>query len=73
MRKQMKVTHNQNTEMTCNLFIKKEKKIEKATMNEQLQNRPVKTKDVAQDMLQEIIKNAKCNRSERSFATPRTK
>jgi len=42
-------------------------------MNEQLQNRLVKTKDVAQAMLQEIIKNAKCNRSERLFATPYTK
>jgi hypothetical protein len=42
-------------------------------MNEQLQNRPVKAKDVAQATLQEIIKNANCNRSERAFATPHTK
>jgi len=42
-------------------------------MNEQIQNRLVKAKDVAQAMLQEILKNAKCNRSERSFATPHTK
>jgi hypothetical protein len=42
-------------------------------MNEQLQNRPVKAKDVAQAMLQKNKKNAKCNRSERSFGTPHTK
>ena len=42
-------------------------------MNKQLQNRLVKAKDVAQAMLQEITKNAKCNRSERSFAKPHTK
>jgi hypothetical protein len=42
-------------------------------MNEKLQNRLVKAKDVAQAMLQEIIKNATCNRSERSLATTHTK
>ena len=67
------MTHSRNREITCNIFIKKEKKTEKATMNKQLQNRLVKAKDVAQAMLQEITKNAKCNRSERSFAKPHTK
>jgi hypothetical protein len=33
-------------------------------MNEQLHNRLVKAKDVVQAMLQEIIKNAKRNRSD---------
>lgn len=40
-RKEKKVTHSQDREITCNTFIKKEKKIEKATMNEKLQNRLV--------------------------------
>jgi hypothetical protein len=42
-------------------------------LNEQLQNRLVKANDVPHAILQEIIKNGKCNRSERSFATPHMK
>lgn len=43
-----KVTCSQNREIRHNTFIKNKKKIEKATMNEQLKNRLVKAKDVAQ-------------------------